>query len=376
MHKVRDLVVVMSIALIALGCKGTDEGLVGIVFNNGTECLGEEAQPIKGDTIYVSPDGDDDYAGNTPESPLRTLAQALCNVRPGQTVRIMPGTYRESVIMGAFGSNSAMITIQGVSDGEQLPVLDGESNRTMGIALVECTNITVENLEFRNYSDEGLFVLLGSDIMIHNNRFIANGRASIDSDLEEEGFGVNVEEAQRVTIAGNEAAENGPAADRVKRGILGTGINTFGLQDAVIRDNHAYNNIGGGILVEDGVNVSVENNQVDNNELDAAGDYWDGGIWVDGGHDVTLRGNTITDNHGPGIQISDEDVQYPGSSFGYHVEDNLITANLFGIYLWNFGQCPLPSTEIVGFSNNTIRDNARRDIWCEEWTCGERQACD
>ncbi len=368
--------VMLLIVFVALGCKGSEGSLVGIVFNNGTECLGNEAQPIEGDTIYVAPDGDDNNAGDTPEAPLRTLAQALCNVRPGQTVYIMPGTYRESIVMGAFGSSSARITIQGVSDGEQLPILEGESNRTMGLALVESTNIVVENLEFRDYSDEGLFALLGSDIVLQNNRFIANGRASVDPDTHGEGFGVRIEGTQRVTITGNEAAENGPAADRVKKGILGTGIDTFEIQEAVIRNNHAHNNIGGGILVEDGSNVIVENNQIDNNELDAAGDYWDGGIWVDGGHDVALRGNIITNNHGAGIQVSDEDVQYPNASFGYHVEGNVITANVFGIYLWNFGKCPFPDPEIVSFSKNVIQDNARQDIWCEEWACGEQQACE
>ena len=179
-----------------------------------------------------------------------------------------------------------------------------------------------------------------------------------------------------VTIEGNEAAENGPAADRVQRGILGTGIDTYELQDAIIRDNHAHHNIGGGMLVEDGVNVTVEGNRVHHNQLDAGGDYWDGAIWLDGGHHVTLRGNTVTDNYGPGLQISDEDVQYPDASFGYVVEETVITGNRFGVYLWNFGECPFPKPEIVRFTNNTIQDNAEKDIWCLEWPCGERQSCD
>ena len=176
----------------------------------------------------------------------------------------------------------------------------------------------------------------------------ANGRASIDPDADGEGFGVNVDGTVRVLIEANEAAENGPAAERVRRGIL----------------------------VEDSVNVTGEGNLIDHNELDAGGDYWDGAIWVDGGHNVTLRGNTITDNHGPGIQISDEDVQYPDASFGYVVEENLMTGNRFGIYLWNLGECPFPRSEMVRFSDNTIQGSIERDVWCLGWPCGLRRSCD
>jgi parallel beta-helix repeat protein len=114
------------------------------------------------------------------------------------------------------------------------------------------------------------------------------------------------------------------------------------------------------------VEVLVEGNWVDQNELDAGGDYWDGGIWVDGGHGITLRGNVITDNHGPGLQISDEDRQYPQASYGYVVEGNEIIGNLFGVFLWNFGDCPYPKDEILHLSNNIIKGNVEQAIWCLE----------
>jgi parallel beta-helix repeat protein len=354
------------IAIMCTNCDGTDDGLVGITFKNGTECLGEEAQSVEGDIVYVSPEGDDQNAGTTGLAPLRTLALALCNLRPGQTLNILPGTYRESIVMGDFGNEESPILIQGVAVGDQLPVLEGDGIRTMGLALIESTNIVVENLEFRNYSDEGLFILLGSEITIRGNRFIANGIASIDADADGEGFGIRVEGTSEILIESNEATENGPSRDRVQQGILGTGIDTYQLDGAIIRDNHAHENMGGGILVEDGINVLVVDNQVDHNELDAGGDYWDGGIWVDGGHDITLRGNLIVDNHGPGIQISDEDQQYPQASHGYLVEGNEIVGNVFGIYIWNFGHCPYPNQEIINFLDNTIQRNLEKDVWCLE----------
>ena len=83
MRNICRLFVVLSVVLVAVcGCDGDDgdsvalpqpgdsKDLVGIPFRHGIECLGEEAQSIEGDTLYVSPDGDDDNLGNAPDVPL------------------------------------------------------------------------------------------------------------------------------------------------------------------------------------------------------------------------------------------------------------------------------------------------------------------
>lgn len=363
--------------LLLAGCDvldGVGVGEVGIPFKNGVECLAEEAGTTAADEVFVSPDGRDDNPG-TAAAPFQTLAHALCQARPGQTINILPGVYQESVIMGLFGQTDDPIVIQGVPDGDDLPVLDGEGTRSMGIALVESANIVIANLEFRNYTDAGLYVLVGEDIVIRGNRFIENGRASTDREFNGEGFGVHVSGGKRITIENNEAARNGPAPERVAKGILGTGIDAYELEDSVIRDNYSHHNTGGGMLVEDSVNVLVENNRIEANELDAGGDYWDGGIWVDGGHDITLRGNEVRQNHGPGIQVSDEDVRFPQNSYGYLLENNIIADNEFGLYVWNWGQCMPPETAVT-LSQNSITGSVQKDIWCEEWPCGEEEACE
>ncbi len=359
------ILLLMVIIVLIAGCN-SDGGLVGIPFKNGVECLGEEAQPIAAPIVYVFADAD---AG----APFPTAAQALCNVSPGQTVRIAAGTYPESVVMGLFGGDAPII-IQGVPDAQgNLPVFDGEGRRSMGLALVESTNIVVENIEFRNYTDEGLYVLTGADITLRRNRFIENGRFSADPDIDGEGFGVRVEGTQNAVIEDNEAAGNGPAAKRVAQGTLGMGIDTYGLKNSVIRRNHTHHNIGGGILVEDSESVMVEANKIDHNRLDANGDYWDGGIWLDGGHSITLKNNIITENEGPGLQISNEDNQEP---YGYVVAGNIITGNYFGLYLWNFGTVDLPPENIVRFADNTIENNTRQDFRIVDWECPPSDPCE
>ncbi len=306
------LLLAMAWLLAACGPRppaGAVEGETSMYFVPGRECFPGDDAPIDGPLVYVSPTGDDSQSCASEEQALRSSSRAACRLVPGQTLRLLPGVYRESVILGMFGDPEQPITFQGVIRDGQRPVLDGGGELTMGIALVESQNVVVEGLEFRNYTDEGLLVLLGSKVVIRDNRFVGNGRGSIEPDYEGEGFGVNLLGVREALVEGNEAYGNGPSEARQARGLLGTGINTYELKDSVIRDNYSHDNIGGGILVEDGENVLVEGNRIEANWLDAAGDYWDGGIWVDGGRKITLRGNLVVGNHGPGIELSDEDVQ-------------------------------------------------------------------
>jgi len=327
----------------------------------GVACDAADARPSAAPIRYVAPDGSDAASGDTPATASRTIARALCDLGPGQEVRILPGVYRESVLLTGFRF-AEPVTIRGVVDEDgSLPVLTGGGELTMGIALVESSGFRLEGLEFREYTDEGLLVALSDDVQVRNGRFVGNGFASIEPDFDGEGFGLAAVDVTRLVVEGNEVAGNGPSPERRARYLLGTGIDLFGVEDAAIRGNRVHDTIGGGILVEDSVRVLVAGNVVTDNELDANGDYWDGGIWVDGGHDVTLRENTIARNHGPGIELSDEDRQSPT---GYLVTGNVVRDNLWGVFIWNFGTCPWPSPDVVAVEANVFSGNVRGDVWC------------
>lgn len=374
-------ILMLVLTLLLSTCGGAAEldanpvppGTLGIVQQNGVECLADLAAPHPGELLYAAPDGDARNRGDRPQAPL-PLAEALCSLRPGQTLLLLPGTYRQSILLGEYGTPGLPIVIRGLLDGDQRPRLDGEGMRSVGIGLVESTNLVIENLSFVNYRDQGLLILLGSQFVVRGNLIENNGRDSIDPDANGEGFGINVLGARQVLIENNLVLGNGPNHQRWEKHILGTGINTYELVEGVIRQNQIVGNIGGGILVENGAEVLVENNHIEGNQLDANGDYWDGGIWVDGSRQVVLRGNTIINNLGPGIVISDEDVRYPAASIGTRLEGNIVRHNLYGLYSWNFGVCPLPEDALL-LAGNEIRDNDERDFWCERWSCGERQAC-
>jgi parallel beta-helix repeat protein len=295
-------------------------------------------------------------------------------------VHVAPGNYEESVLLSEFGDTSNPIKIVGETEtGGELPVLDGGRSLTYGIAIIgedeqhKSGGFVIENLAFRNYTDAGILAVLSDNIAIRNCLITDNGFDAVNPENRGEGFGADLVEINGLLVAGVEATRNGPAQDVWQGGVLGNDIAVWGSTDVEVSDSYMHDSIGGGLLIEDSVNALVENNRMNDSQLDANGEYWDGAIWLDGGHDVIVRNNTIDNNHGPGIVLSDEGVQQP---YGYIIEDNTITNNLWGIYVWNFGVCPWPEQSIVHANNNIYSGNIDGDHWCTEWACGFEKPCD
>jgi parallel beta-helix repeat protein len=309
-------------------------------------------------TYYVSPQGDDGAGGGTPETAFRTLARALTALQAGDTLSIAAGTYEESLRATLRGAAGSPITLRG--DGGT-PVLSGGRRLDNGLRLEESAHVVVDNLEIEGYTDIGLTVVLGSDIVLRRLRVHNNGFQPRSAWVE--GYGMHLDESSNLTVEDCDVYANGPAPRSPIE--VGTGINGFALRDSVIRKNRSYANNGGGILVEDSFGVLVEGNEVYGNDLDVSADgWWDGGIWLDGGGDVTISNNVFRDNLGPGIQISDEDRQNPA---GYVLEGNVSTGNYYGIFIWNFGGSGFPPASVLRRSGNAISGNARLDVWIEPW---------
>lgn len=317
---------------------------------------------------YVCPQGSDANNGRTPSSAFRTLGRALETVGPGQTILLLRGTYHEFAEAYNLGSTDAPIVIRG--DVADQVLFDGQ--RTLGSAFQcwECVNVIVENLSIQNYRWEGLGFFLSQQITLRNLHIRDSGFA-ISPDLEEGGSGITVLESTGVTIENN--ALEGIGLRIIEQDISGNGITLYRCQGCQVRSNTLRSVIGTGILVEESCTVTVESNTVEDGEMEMD-QWWDGGIWLDGGHDVVARGNTFRNNHGPGIQVSDEEAVYPDGSFGFVVENNVSQNNEFGIYLWNFGACP-PPENAVRLSGNIVSGNVQQDLRCVEWECGVGQPC-
>jgi hypothetical protein len=311
---------------------------------------------------YVSPTGDNKADGMSQNTPFRTIAHALKRVKPGGTVFIMAGTYSESIGLDGCGSNAGIITITGL---DTMPVFDGKNKETISIFCENCTNLIFQNIEIKNYTDIGIGGSYCSGITFQYLKVHENGHAVQLVDWELEGYGIHIDESEKITIQYNDVFRNGPEPKIFPDFLMGTGINTYAINNSVIQNNKSHHNIGGGILVEDSYNVLVECNVVYNNDLDATVDeWWDGGLWLDGGYDVTVRKNIFRDNMGPGIEISDEDFQKPT---GYVLEGNICIRNYYGIFIWNFGTKDWPDKKVLNRRCNTFEANSVQDVWIEDW---------
>ncbi|MFC1452404.1 right-handed parallel beta-helix repeat-containing protein [Verrucomicrobiota bacterium] len=327
-------------------------------FYNGTTGLWENDDA--GAAYYVSAAGSDDADGLSPSTAFLTINKALSVVRPGESVYILPGEYNESMEINGLGDGTATISVKGVPG---LTVLDGQNTLTFSLFCEQCAGLVFDDLILRDYTDIGIAVGMSSDITFRDLKVYDNGAAVQLVGWELEGYGIHVENSSDVLIEANEVYRNGPNPPVFPDRLLGTGINTYAITNGVIRNNRSYANHGGGILVEDSVNVLVEGNTVFSNDLDATVDeWWDGGLWLDGGRDVTVRGNVFRHNLGPGIEISDEDDQNPT---GYVLEGNVSTGNYFGIYIWNFGTAGWPDPSILSRTNNDFSGNSRGDVWIQ-----------
>lgn len=108
--------------LLAVGTGGTLAGCLGIGDGRdpspGGDAPSGTATPsghtaAPGDRVlYVSPDGSDDAPG-TEARPFGTIRQGLRTARPGDTVYLTPGEYRENLRTVRSGEPGAPITITG-----------------------------------------------------------------------------------------------------------------------------------------------------------------------------------------------------------------------------------------------------------------------
>jgi len=74
----------------------------------------QAAAAARGAVIYVSPNGNDghDGAGPDPAHALRTIQEGVNRLRPGDTLRVRGGVYRETVVFPRSGRADAPITVE------------------------------------------------------------------------------------------------------------------------------------------------------------------------------------------------------------------------------------------------------------------------
>lgn len=200
------------------------------------------------------------------------IQAAVDHARPGDTIEVMPGIYKEEVKVDIDN-----ITLRGVKvempapGGVSRPMLDGEGKLSDGV-LATGSNFRIENFDLKNYVANGVVAQHARNVTFRDLNIDTTGL-----------YGVYPVSCTGVTI------------ERcVATGIADAALYVGQSRDIVVRDSEAHDNVTG-IEIENSVNAVVENNYVHDNT---------GGILVfilpnnpsKVGHDCIVRNNRVINN--------------------------------------------------------------------------------
>ena len=247
--------------------------------------------------LFVSTSGNDGAAG-TREQPWRTVGHAASELRPGDTLHVQPGTYKEKISLTRSGSEGSPITLQ--ADGAVIVSGKGVEGENI-FHIKDASHIRIIGFEIR----DNLKVRDGSGIRVEG----ASSKIELKNCRIHE---IRGKDAMGITIYGNNAEK--PLSDLLIEGCevydcdpaqsealtLNGNVTGFRILNNIVRD---VNNIGicmiGGEAWINGDPTKVTRNGVcrGNRVSRIRSSYGDGyaaGIYVDGGSNILVEDNVVT----------------------------------------------------------------------------------
>ncbi|WP_141504673.1 right-handed parallel beta-helix repeat-containing protein [Paenibacillus luteus] len=336
---------------------------------------------------YVDSRGNDDNAG-TKKYPWKTLQHAADVAKPGSTVYVRGGIYKQKLkIIRSGSARSGSITF--ASFPEETAIIDGSGltvSEQQGLVEIEsASHITIKGFEIRNFiatQNEqmpiGIYVHgSGGYIKLLNNKVhdIKNTAEPIGRELlgrDAHGIAVYGSDApaslHHVTIDGNELYNLVLGSSESL--VLNGNVDTFSVTNNLIHDN---DNIGIDLIGFEGIapyptydqvrNGLVSGNRVYNitsnfnpsygkslpNHSNAAG-----GIYIDGGKDSIIERN-YSYNNDIGIEIASEHAGKATSDIT--VRSNIVYSNRYtGIAMGGYDS-ERGATVNCKIINNTLYQN-------------------
>ncbi|MFD1409309.1 nitrous oxide reductase family maturation protein NosD [Kroppenstedtia eburnea] len=325
--------------------------------------------------IYVSPAGDDRNPG-TKSQPLRTLQQASREATAGATVLVRSGVYHEGLHVKHSGTAAKPITFKNYKN--EKVVISGKNQKepeeeTALIHVMDKDYITIQGFTIEDLSTSvadatvmGIYVSgTGSHIKIKGNHVRRIETKAEDGNAH--GIAVyGTGEMKDIQISDN-------TIEKLKLGfseslVLNGDIDGFIIANNIVRQN---DNIGIDLIGHEGTaaqndyvrNGIVEHNIVYNNSSygnpSYGDDYSAGGIYVDGGSDITIRKNKVHHND-IGIEATSEHKGKYAKEIritGNEVYDNAFTGISIGGYDDRRG-----GTMNSTISHNTIYHNDTKGL--------------
>lgn len=243
----------------------------------------------------------------------QSIQAAVAKAKAGDTIRVLPGTYRETVFI-----DKEDITLQGVIVDGKWPVMDGGGKLNDGI-LASGHGVVIQRFWVKGYKGNGIMTQGANNYRIVDNyvdggfygifpQFGKNGLVARNRVTRVEDAGIYVGMSDNVDIVGNETWAN----------VIG--IESENSREVLIEANLVYSNAAGlaitlipGLPVKDAARTTMRHNFiVDNNGKNfappssAAATTPSGvGIVLIGVKDATVEGNVIARNNTTAVMTSD-----------------------------------------------------------------------
>ena len=244
----------------------------------------------------------------------QSIQEAVGKANPGDLIRIYPGVYHETVYI-----DKDNISLQGVIEGGEWPILDGQ--KKMNDAILYSGNGTlVENMKITQYKGNGIMGQAGNNFVIRNNWIVDTGVYGIFPQYGKNGL------VERNILTGIEdAAIYIGMCDNVDvrfNEVFGNvaGIEIENCRHALVEYNYSHDNTGGilafltpGLPIKTCYDVILRNNYIFNNNhvnFGAVGSTVSHipkgtGILILAADQVTIENNIVMGNDNAGITITD-----------------------------------------------------------------------
>ncbi|MFJ5766092.1 DUF1565 domain-containing protein [Lysinibacillus sp. NPDC093210] len=329
--------------------------------------LNHKDEDKQNQAIYVATNGSDENVG-TKSKPYRTLKKAASEAKAGTTVFIRQGNYHEKLVVKHSGTNSRPITFKAynkekvILSGKNLEDVEGDT------ALVTINNknyVTISGLTIQDLSTDiadetvmGIYVTgSSSHITIENNHVQRIETDAVDGN----GHGIAIYGTgtmKDIHILNNTLEDLKLGASESL--VLNGNIDGFKVENNTVRrsDNIGIDLIGYEGTSQDKKVDYVRNGIVKNNivyEISSYGnpaygeDYAAGGIYVDGGKNITIEKNTVYKSD-IGIEATSEHAKKYADNI--KIINNIIYENFYtGISIGGYDE------DRGGTINSTISQN-------------------
>ena len=244
----------------------------------------------------------------------QSIQAMVRQAQPGDTIRVMPGDYHETVYI-----DKDRIRLVGVIEQGERAKMDGKGVLNDAI-LYSGNDVTVENFEITGYKGNGIMGQAGNNFVIRNNHIYDTGVYGIFPQL-----GVNGLVDYNVVSGIEDAAIYVGMSDHIHvahNHVFDSvaGIEIENSRHAIVENNFVTNNTGGvlafitpGLPIKTTYDVIIRNNFIDANNhpnFGAPGSTVSGipagtGVLIMAADQVVVENNIISNNKTAGVPITD-----------------------------------------------------------------------